>query len=465
MKWTKGLLRSRRFHTLSMGAAALVLLSSLTRAPVPAEVPDLSDVDPSVAAVETAILVEEAGLAGDDPEEAVAELEADPSAAVERMDSVPGQDAGSLESALRGLRDNPRAMDPVDMQEFFASLGEETDDWLAVLYPDTMMRLDGVPFSSKRLSSRIMTVAAEEVSKEPTYPQRPWTGGERPPRGDLGAVRESGRDFLYVDPYLNDGHGSWVEVVGDMESAEKVSILVPGSAATIDNHNFDLYQWRAQSLVDASDGDLAVIVWAGAPWPSGWVESSWANWAEIAGERLARFSEDVAAQYPDKYMTVVGHSYGGAVVGEAERHQMAGERVLQVASAGMGHEVAGPGDYSDPCRERYSMTAEGDPISYIQGLPYMPLLGHGEDPDEFPGVTVLDPGYLSADPGAVDDSGNSLAAQGILGKKIEGVHSHSEVFYPGSDSWKNIYAVMTGGEPEAADDQPEAYPACSPARE
>nr|BFF24393.1 hypothetical protein GCM10025732_23580 [Glycomyces mayteni] len=157
----------------------------------------------------------------------------------------------------------------------------------------------------------------------------------------------------------------------------------------------------------------------------------------------------------------MGHSYGGAVIGYAETYDLEADQVLHIASAGMGNDVYSPEDYTEPCRTRYSITAPGDPISYIQGMPYVPLLGHGADPDDFPGVKNLVTGSLPDAPGAVDDYGRSLADEGIAGKTIEGVHSHSEVFYPEGDAWKNILQVLLGGDPELADEQPVPNESCS----
>jgi hypothetical protein len=127
----------------------------------------------------------------------------------------------------------------------------------------------------------------------------------------------------------------------------------------------------------------------------------------------------------------------------------------------MGNDVYGPEDYTEPCRPRFSITGPGDPISYVQGMPYVPLLGHGADPDDFPGNRNLATGNLSDAPDAVDDYGVSLAEQGLAGKAVEGVHSHSEIFYPESDAWNNIYKVLLNQTPEFATEQPEAYEACS----
>jgi len=76
------------------------------------------------------------------------------------------------------------------------------------------------------------------------------------------------------------------------------------------------------------------------------------------------------------------------------------------------------------------MTAPLDPIVLAQGNAWgleWTGIGHGADPDVFPGVTEL---------GTGDDAG---------GSPQWGVSSHNDVLKPGSDSWTNIYRVLTAG--------------------
>ena len=102
------------------------------------------------------------------------------------------------------------------------------------------------------------------------------------------------------------------------------------------------------------------------------------------------------------------------------------DRTLYVAAAGAGVGVDDPGDWHNrnPAVQRYSMTAPGDLIQSVQGLPLGP---HGADPDEMPGVTRLDTGYY-------DD-----------GRLMAGPAAHSDVLMKPSDAWRNILAVITGG--------------------
>lgn len=441
----------------------LVYLAGLTRlgeaeAESVQAVPELTgDVAAQVAELRAA-----SPLDADDPETALAAALADPALATELVAARPDPGDGDLAAALAALEAAAGDLDPVEVGALFDEIGEEHTAWLSVLYPGVLAHLPGAPFEARVDANKIVIEAATRASASFAGPARPWTeGNERPVRAELGQLEDSDREFISLDPYNNSGGGSWIEVLGDLHSASQITVLVPGGSAELSSANFNLYYNRAKSFVDAAEGELAVVVWAGASWPSGWIEESWASWSQVASERLASFTHDLRAQIGEETpVTLAGHSYGGAVIGLAETYELEADRVLHIASAGMGYDVYEPDALSEPCRTRYSITAPGDPISYVQGLPYVPLLGHGADPDDFPGTLNLEPGRLPDGPEAVDDYGVSLAERGIAGKAVEGVHSHSEIFYPESDAWNNILAVMLGEEPELTESQPDPIPGC-----
>jgi hypothetical protein len=266
------------------------------------------------------------------------------------------------------------------------------------------------------------------------------------------AIAAGGRQFLHVDPDANRGRGSWVELLGDIdERTEVVGVLVPGSAAFLYHENFDRYHQRAADLVDHSHGRLALVVWADGTFPQGWVQGAMVRYPRALGAGLAQFSHDLRAEIedrrgPDADVTVVvaGHSFGGAVVGAAERHGLVADVVLHLASAGMG-EVRDPYDYPVPDRPRYAMTAPGDLISYVQGVPGPPGFGHGPDPERFRCVVVLPTGNLPDDPRLTDELGVPLGER--AGAMIGGVSSHSDIFIRYSDAWWQIYRAFLGRVP------------------
>ena len=94
--------------------------------------------------------------------------------------------------------------------------------------------------------------------------------------------------------------------------------------------------------------------------------------------RLVAFSEDVDrtvdATGRDIPVTYIGHSYGGSIMGTAEVFGLTADRTLYLAAAGAGVGVDDPSDWHNrnPDVLRFSMTAPGDLIEAVQGIPDQP---------------------------------------------------------------------------------------------
>lgn len=286
----------------------------------------------------------------------------------------------------------------------------------------------------------------------------------QPARAELfRSVLRTGRQLLHFDPDQNGGRGAWAELVGSIdERTETVGVLVAGGGAHIESDNFWKYYRRAADLVDESDGRLAIVVWAAGRFPKGWLLGALSHFNASLGEGLALFSHELRAEIArihgsdnDVRLVVAGHSFGGAVVGTAERYGLDADVVFHIASIGVG-KVRDPYDYPDPERPRYSMTAPGDLIGYVQGVPTPPGLGHGPDPDTFRCVTELPTGRFPTDPLAIDEGGRPLGDR--AGQIISGVSSHSDVFVRYSDAWWEIYRVFTGVAPASTECPPREDP-------
>lgn len=310
--------------------------------------------------------------------------------------------------------------------------------------------LPGVPFEI-RIQENLRRVAEAITDADPDLAEVYQT------------ILDAGRQLLHFDPDANRGRGAWAELVGTIdETTEVVGILVPGSSAFVMDANFDKYYQRARDLVEQADGRLAMVVWAAGTFPKGWVQASLNRYPAELGRSLALFSQELRMELGRELgpahrprVVAVGHSFGGAVVGAAERYGLAVDAVLHVASAGVGL-VRDPYDFPVPQRPRYSMTAPGDLISLVQGLPAPPGLGHGPDPDEFRCVTTLPTGQLPDDPAALDELGRPLGER--AGSDIVGISSHSDVFIRYSDAWWSIYRFLVGEVPAPSECPPPDNP-------
>ncbi len=243
-------------------------------------------------------------------------------------------------------------------------------------------------------------------------------------------VDVSGHQVLIFDP----DNGRFAEIVGSLGlNTQNVAVMVGGTGSNFTGMGGDFT--RANQFVTDPQvhppGSLTIITYLGGPMPQEVAFDAFDNsYAKNLGPGLADFVNHL--QNPtDAPVTVVGHSYGGSVVGAAEVAGMHADRVLHVESAGAGPGVDSINDYAYPDTDRYSMTAPGDPIEYAQGTNAGPV-GHGADPNELGNAVRLETGYADA----------RHPSEGIL----QGSGAHSGVFNPGSTAYNNILGVLTGDD-------------------
>jgi hypothetical protein len=215
---------------------------------------------------------------------------------------------------------------------------------------------------------------------------------------------------------------------GDLGRAHALAVLVPGLNTTFGGSADDVA--TARRFVAGSGGDVAMISYLGGHFPTGPLLAGIADAADPhhalqMAPRLVAFSEDVERRAGAIPVTYLGHSYGGSILGTAENFGLTADRVVYVEAAGAGVGVHDPSDWHNrnPAVLRFSMTAPGDPIGLVQGIPFGP---HGADPDQMPGVIHLDTGRR------------------LTGASMAGPSAHSDVINEQSDAWHNILAVITG---------------------
>ncbi|MEU5852307.1 alpha/beta hydrolase [Saccharopolyspora shandongensis] len=230
-------------------------------------------------------------------------------------------------------------------------------------------------------------------------------------------ILNSNTQIIQFDPA---GDGRIVGLIGRLDSdTRSVAVLVPGMNTGLED--FPRYADRVGSYAGADPtGRTASVLWMNGDFPQGLPEASSTGPSQEMAPRLAEFVNDELRPRLGEgaQVTVIGHSYGGAIVGLADAAGMRADNVVHVASAGMGEGVT---ELTNPYpTARYSVTLEHDPIQWAQGRV------HGPDPDDFPGVTPL-PSSHDSDGWFVPD-----------------VSSHSSVLDPGSPSWRDINDVVHG---------------------
>ncbi|WIM97349.1 alpha/beta hydrolase [Actinoplanes oblitus] len=253
---------------------------------------------------------------------------------------------GVAEWQANGLPDPTAA--PAAIAAFFARLAPAEATELARRYPDVVGNLDGAPTA--------LRYAANHSSPD--------------------------RRILALD---RRGDGRIVEVLGDLATASRVVILIPGVDTTLANFDTGLGgverrapAWQARQLHHELPGDTAVIAWLGYDPPEGIRRAALREDRAAAGAlALRRFVDGLVAQRPDQRIVLVGHSYGSIVAGRAAAYLPA--QVTDIAvlgSPGMG--VADRAALGGTAR----IWAGSAPDDWTRKLPGIRVfgLGHGRLP-------------------------------------------------------------------------------------
>ncbi len=138
--------------------------------------------------------------------------------------------------------------------------------------------------------------------------------------------------------------GRVVEVRGDLKKAKHVVILVPGM--TNDLSTVDAIRDRADRIYDemakqngGKTDDIAVILWLGYNTPDnsprGYVEATRSVPAKAGAQQLVHDVNMLRTHGMNAHVTVVAHSYGTVVAGQAMKQGLHVNDVISLGSPGM----------------------------------------------------------------------------------------------------------------------------------
>jgi hypothetical protein len=241
--------------------------------------------------------------------------------------------------------------------------------------------------------------------------------GDRPLAGALAGLRT--RHVLFFDP---NGQGVAAMVIGNLATANRVAILVPGSDTTLATFfsrgaaspggGADALAAEARRLEPSSPGThLAVIAWLGYPAPAMLSPAVMTSGDAGQGAQALRPLVTALARHGDQ-VALLCHSYGSVVCGLAAPHLP----VTDIAAFGSpGMDASSVASLHTQARV-WAGRESGDSIKYV---PHIQLFGLG----------------FGADPMS-DGFGARIFATGDSG--------HSGYLDPGSVSLRNLTYIALG---------------------
>ncbi len=220
---------------------------------------------------------------------------------------------------------------------------------------------------------------------------------------------ERPRQFLSLDVH---GDGKAVEVIGDLATADTVSVLVPGMGNSLETLRDQAARGRAIHREAGSETN-ATVVWLGYDAPDNLRQAISKKYAYAAAPALRAFSAGLATEIrPDALRTLIGHSYGSVVAVYGLRHGASFDNLILTGSPGLGHRFHSLKDLDLSKVRCYVFRAPGDPVAYSQW--------HGTDPVSIEGFERL------------------ATAGGVP------VFYHQQYYRPGSESLRNTGCVIRG---------------------
>ncbi|BDV29540.1 alpha/beta hydrolase family protein [Microbacterium terricola] len=373
--------------------------------------------------------------------------------------------------------------DPLLVRQVWDSLSRDDQQALIAADPHTIGNLDGLPIMA-RVSANRISIAREILARQAEIARLEKL---RDAAHDDAYYDQHGVDAAYdgliaeqqklIDAYrdlltqrvswtdqdgtLRSGTGARVVVfdparraiatyhgpidpaTGDIPGwVTSVAISVPGTGANLtdfsDGHAADLYR--------AAGPSSAVFQWAGGEFPQDIPSAMSTSYSHDLAPRLAAFTAGVRAS-SGADLTVLGHSYGGATVGLAEKAGLDADRVLYVAAAGMGDGVHSVADFPNTSdAPHYAMMSRNDlVVGLIQGREGDFHALHGQTTLHADGVTRLETGRIDgADLDSTDIEDYNVPGNGTP----SAIDAHNSLYTPGSTAFDNMVAVITGGEAE-----------------
>jgi hypothetical protein len=323
--------------------------------------------------------------------------------------TAPPENTARLRELVAETATYPTARQRVEtIHAYFDSIGTDTARRLTLAEPDLIGNLNGAPFALRYEANRLR-MARDRDLLGGRIADETATQGERVRHATLTQMLEPRprsidpitglaraapvpRNFAVYGNGSARGSVRAVEVLGDLTTASQVLVSVPGFGNKFDR--FEGLVAGVNRVRDAAGPDeTAGIVWLGydAPQVDDLLGVLGTDRAVAGGERLNEFSAALNREItPGARTTLLAHSYGSVVVGNALLRGAEFDNVIVAGSPGMGSEITSVESLGVAPDRFFVLRADGDFVTLSRW--------HGRDPAGFRDVRRLDTGDARGHP-------------------------------------------------------------------
>lgn len=342
--------------------------------------------------------------------------------------------------------------DPGDVRAWWDGLTDAEREAVVAAYPGLIGSADGLPAQARDDANRVLVeedlaaLRAKESDGTLDESERELLDNAEATEEALEAAdaysdpitgeAPGGLLWLY-DPGAFDGDGRVAVAVGDPDTADDVSVQVPG--ITTEMTDVPSYTQQAINLYEsvrhAGDGSsVATMFWLGYDTPESAVDvdTITSGRAEDGGGRLADALDGLRASRDDPaHLTVIGHSYGSTTTSYAlGDHDVDVDEAVLIGSPGAG-----------PAEDAGDLGVDDGHV--WAGRNSRDLVGIFGDEGWF-----HTPGGLGMDPSSDDFGAQRFEAESAQRGGIRNIDDHSRYYDPDSESLYNLGRIVDG-DPDA----------------
>ncbi|WP_197318918.1 alpha/beta hydrolase [Saccharomonospora sp. NB11] len=298
----------------------------------------------------------------------------------------------------------PTGKTPAEIAAWWKALSPAQRRELIAAHPEVIGSLDGIPARDRHEANlAVLDKQITEVNETQAERLR-----EIRDRIEASRTDADNADDLYLLKLDTSGDGKIIVSIGDPDTADDVSVYVPGTTASLWG-GLDVDLDRAQTMFDAANkkgGSVASVLWLDYDAPdSVLLHAHDPSYADKGGPTLRSFVDSLKTTHEGGglHTTLVAHSYASLVVSEAAQQSPGMEAdIVTVGGAGFGLDDVSGVDVEKALNLKgdvYSATGGSDLIRAAHGLEV-----HGDGPSELSGTEKLGVSVFTGHTGYWDDS-------------------------------------------------------------